>query len=87
MKIKKKKQLTLYDVKRRHLLIRRKRKSLTYRIGRVIRNSSWPRGKWPRSAQVDIRIAGISADAAAALFAMATCIRTFNEIIKGKNRA
>jgi hypothetical protein len=85
MKTRKKKQLTLYDVrKRRHFLIRRKRKSLTYRIGRVIRNSSLPRGKWPRSAQVDIRIAGMTADAVAALFAVATCIRIFNKIIKGK---
>ena len=85
MKTRKKKQLTLYDVRRRrHLLIRRKRKSLTYRIGRVIRNSSLPKGKWPRSVQVDIRIAGMAADAAAALFAVATCIRTFNEIFKGK---
>lgn len=61
MKTRKKKQLTLYDVRRRrHLLIRRKRKSLTYRI------------------------VGMSVDAAAALFAVATCIRTFNEIFKGK---
>jgi hypothetical protein len=81
MKTRKKKQLTLYDVRRRHL---RKRKSLIYRIGRVIRNSSLPRGKWPRSVQVDIRIAGMAVDAAAALFAVSTCIRVFNERIKGK---
>ena len=85
MKTRKKKQLTLYDVRRRkYFLIRRKRKSLTYRIGRVIRNSSLPRGKWPRSVQVDIRIAGMVVDAAAALFAVSTCIRVFNERIKGK---
>jgi len=85
MKTRKKKQLMLYDVRRsRHLLIRRKQRSLIYRVGRVIRNSSLPKGKRPRSVQVDIKIVGMVEDAAATLFAVATCVRNFNKIIKGK---
>jgi hypothetical protein len=60
-------------------------RSITRGIGAAIRNSAEvPRGKGPKSAQVALRIAGMAADAAAALFAVATCIRIFSEIIKGK---
>ena len=60
-------------------------KSVYKSIGAAIRNSAEvPRGKGPECARVALRVAGMAADAAAALFAVATCIRIFGEIIKGK---
>jgi len=60
-------------------------KSVYKGVGSAVRNSAEiPRGRGPKSAQVALRIAGMAADAAAALFAVATCIRIFSEIIKGK---
>jgi hypothetical protein len=60
-------------------------KSVYKGVGSAVRNlAEVPRGRGPKSAQIALRIAGMAADAAAALFAVATCIRIFSEIIKGK---
>ena len=60
-------------------------KAIFKSVGAAIRNSAEvPRGRSPRPAQVALRVAGMAADAAAALFAVSTCIRIFSEIIRGK---
>ena len=60
-------------------------KSVYKGVGSAVRNLvEVPRGRGPKSVQTALKAAGMAADAAAILFAVATGLRVLSEIIKGK---